>query len=191
MRWSSVRSRLTLWNGAIVAVLMIAFGLVLCLRVQAELGRSIDAGLAAAVRPLRTAPPYFPPPILGPGVFGTVAGAPGQPTRGGMFGTAVLASDGLTPLPRFFAVTGGPLPTGDPAGMAAAWDPDGCAAAAAGRERYATVTRGGTRMRVLSAPMRRRGDVVAVIQVAHSLGDQDRLAAVQASTLSPFAPCGV
>ena len=43
MKWSSVRIRLTLWNGAIVAVLMGAFGLVLCLRVQAELRNALHA----------------------------------------------------------------------------------------------------------------------------------------------------
>jgi signal transduction histidine kinase len=270
MRWSSIRIRLTLWNGAIVAVLMIAFDLVLCFRVQAELGRSIDAGLAEAVWPLRVAPPLFPPPVPGPGVFGMIVGEPGradrstfargpapvagaarraptarraqarqpkgaappppasqpphgaqsvtspalaitgmmagesgQPPHGGIFGTAALAEDGLTPLPRFFMVTGGPLPDGGPgdagadrsarlpAGNSAAWDPEGCAAAAAGSERYSTVKRAGTRMRVLSAPMRRRGKVVAVIQTAHSLGDQDRLTAVQASTLSIFVPVSV
>src|SRR5262245_6463700 len=178
MGWSSVRIRLTLWNGAIVAVLMIAFGHVLCLRVQQELSGSIDAGLAAAADPLRVAPPFFPPPISDPEgrtptggpvpapapgfVFGAVSGKrppgvpagaglapgpgtppggsvgvtfgampdePGPPPFGGIMvtGTGGLADDDLTPLPRFFALTGGPTggPVSDagPAGPPEAWDP--------------------------------------------------------------------
>ena len=234
-----MRIRLTLWNGVIVAVLMIACGLVLCLRVQDELSRSIDARLAAMADPMRVPPPFFPPPppgkgglratgpLPGPGLgFGIVSekGLPGVPAgvkftagpvtafggsppvaafgavrgsseaseQGGvLFDHTALAEDGLTPLPRFFALTEGAESIGLPDGKPWAWDPVARTAAAGGREQYTTITRAGTRMRVLTVPMRRRGKVIGVVQVAHSLTDQDRLIALQMSTLSIFVPLSV
>src|SRR5947207_1112017 len=48
--WNSVRVRLTLWNGAVLAVLLAASAVVLCYRVQADLARSIDDELARDAR---------------------------------------------------------------------------------------------------------------------------------------------
>src|SRR5438876_285360 len=53
MRWDSFRVRLTLWNMAILALVLGGFGLAFCYSIQSWMSRSIDRELAE-----RTHPPF-------------------------------------------------------------------------------------------------------------------------------------
>jgi two-component system, OmpR family, sensor kinase len=50
MRWDSFRVRLTLWNMAILALVLGGFGLAFCLAIQSSMGRSIDQDLMERVQ---------------------------------------------------------------------------------------------------------------------------------------------
>lgn len=60
MRWDSFRVRLTLWNMAILALVLGGFGLTFCYSIQSWMARSIDRELAERAH----RPPFrgFPPP---------------------------------------------------------------------------------------------------------------------------------
>jgi two-component system, OmpR family, sensor kinase len=50
VRWDSFRVRLTLWNMAILALVLGGFGLAFCLAIQSSMGRSIDQDLVERVQ---------------------------------------------------------------------------------------------------------------------------------------------
>ena len=74
MRWNSFRVRLTLWNVAVLALVLGGFGLALCYSIQSWMSRNIDRELAE--RAHRFAFRGFrPPPMFrgAPGRAGTSA----------------------------------------------------------------------------------------------------------------------
>lgn len=83
MRWNSFRVRLTLWNVAVLALVLGGFGLALCYSIQSWMSQSIDRDLADrahrfAFRGFRPHPPF--------------SGAPGPP---------ISAGDPFSPHPAF------------------------------------------------------------------------------------------
>jgi signal transduction histidine kinase len=74
IRWNSVRVRLTLWNVAVLALVLGGFGMTLCYHVQAEIQASVDRQLRSIPRfipgsssPFRGGGPGFGPEGPGPG----------------------------------------------------------------------------------------------------------------------------
>jgi signal transduction histidine kinase len=68
------------------------------------------------------------------------------------------------------------------------WDPATFHLSAGGREQYSTVTVDGERVRVFSAPMRRDGTLVGVVQVALPIAERERLVQSQVKTLLMLFP---
>src|SRR5437867_10980973 len=50
MNWNSFRVRLTLWNVAVLALVLGGFGLAFCVSIQSWMSRSIDRDLAERVQ---------------------------------------------------------------------------------------------------------------------------------------------
>ena len=71
------------------------------------------------------------------------------------------------------------------------WDPSGFIQAKQGRRQYATVVVGGETLQVLSDPVRERGIVVAVLQVAHPLTDVQLAIAGLDRALLTLIPIGL
>jgi heavy metal sensor kinase len=68
------------------------------------------------------------------------------------------------------------------------WDPHTVADAIAGNERYSTISMMGEPIRVLSAPLYDRGQIVGAIQVAHDMAEYDRLWHGEITTLLALFP---
>jgi two-component system OmpR family sensor kinase len=68
------------------------------------------------------------------------------------------------------------------------WDPDTVEVAMRGQRVFSTIRVDGERLRVLSVPMTRRGEIVGVVQVARALGEFDRLEASQFRMLVTLLP---
>ncbi len=71
------------------------------------------------------------------------------------------------------------------------WDSAGIAVAASGKERYADVTENGTRLRVLSVPMRQQDKIAGVVQIAAPLGQLTRDIAGLTRTLLLVLPAAL
>ncbi|MCA1594888.1 MAG: hypothetical protein LC772_00450 [Chloroflexi bacterium] len=64
MKWGSIRVRLSVWNAAVLALLLGAFGVVLCLTTQDRIQGALDNEMLIRARRSAAAPP--PPPWPGP-----------------------------------------------------------------------------------------------------------------------------
>ncbi|MBI3910159.1 MAG: HAMP domain-containing histidine kinase [Armatimonadetes bacterium] len=186
MTWNSFRVRLTLWNVAVLVVVLGGFGLALCYSIRNGMSAALDREMALqARRPPGGGPP---PPALGspPGPFPGVRPI-ARPEGSGPqwpFDREAERSAAFR-RPRFITLTGeavGPPMDRQP------WDPDTVAAAIAGQERYSTVTIEGERVRVLSVPWRFQGRIIGAVQVARELGEYDRLVDGQLRTLLLLLP---
>src|SRR5437660_7320012 len=148
MRWNSFRVRLTLWNVAVLALVLGGFGLALCYSIQSWMSRNIDRELAerahrVAFRGFRS-PPMF-------------RGAPGR--RGGEYAPFDAEAERRAAFwrPRLLNLHGEVLGPPDARGP---WDAQTVPQAIAGRERYSTIRAAGERVRVFSAPWSRGGQLV-------------------------------
>ena len=151
-----MRLRLTLWNVAGLALLLLALGATLRYTLQANLSNSIDGHMAQDARRMQDDFARFPPSALEGGgghrpPFGRRESASGQ--------------DGPLP-PRLLGLNGRGLPP-FPAG--GAWDPDLVSLSAQGRTVYSTIQMADGPARVLSVPLWQAGRVIGVLQIGFHL----------------------
>ncbi len=209
LRITSVRARLTLWNVAALALILLGLGAALRWSVQRNLIASVDGDLRLRIArhqefwqspppefrvygPMNTKPPaggswqpsQMRPPGPGrgpgPGKGGGPFAGPG-PWRPGSrrpqwterASEAVYDLAGRAMLPM---------------GGERAWLQSGFSRAANGSQTFATIRRNGTDVRVAYAPLKRDGAVLAVVQVAYSLGDVGLAVANFNRTLLMLAP---
>ena len=184
-RWGTVRLRMTLWNVAVLALILGAMGGVVRYKVQADLFATVDRTLAEraheaghlyALGPplaLRNAHTTVRPKLLDPMVASAEGSFIGS-TRPGA----------LPPLlPRI-------IPR-DRAGRDhwdEPWDRHSFVRSLAGRTVYSTVRDHGTPTRVLSMPIERRGKVDEVLQLAFPLDGVLREIKALTSTLLALGP---
>ena len=85
MRWDSFRVRLSLWNVAVLALVLGGFGLALCLSIEVGVERAIDRELAARARRFALGtppPPPFPPRFRRPHPMDSPPLSEGEPLPG-------------------------------------------------------------------------------------------------------------
>ena len=181
-RWGTVRLRMTLWNVAVLSLILAALGGVVRFQVQADLFATVDRTLAEraneagrfyALGPPRNTRLIVRPRVLDP----MVASAEGSLVGG--------ARPGALPplLPRI-------IPR-DRAGREhwdKPWDGRSFGRSLNGRTVYSTVRDGGTPTRILSIPIERRGRIDEVLQLAFPLDGVLREINALTSTLLTLAP---
>jgi heavy metal sensor kinase len=190
--WSSVRVRLTLWNAALLALLLVGSSTALCFQVQMALRRSVDEELAKKAQ-LPSNWPAFLEWVRESHWAPTI---PAQPPPAWPVPPAASAADNHPDWsrPRFLTPAGQPAVPFGPFVNDQAWDPRTLVRSAAGERVYSTVEvgypRSGSRvrLRVYSRPVRREGEVELVIQLAHPLGDLDEVNRKQVSSLLILLP---
>lgn len=140
---NSVRMRLTLWNVAVLALVLAGLGLVFRVTIQANVMAAVDRRLSQRARRaqrLFVSPPrVLPPPDKEVNAFGELH-------------------------PRFFDLSGKPMLTSLPP-----WNASGLTQSLAGRMVFSTVRDGADDVRVYSMPLRRDGTIQGVVQVGNSL----------------------
>jgi heavy metal sensor kinase len=161
-RWGTVRLRMTLWNVAVLALILAAMGCVVRYRVQADLFATVDRTLAErahAERPMAEQAPVFITSRTR--VRSRLLDPMTAPAEGSLAGS----KRALPPLePRI-------LPR-DRAGRNhwdKPWDEDAFVRSLAGRTVYSTIRDGRTPTRVLSMPIERRSKIDEVLQLAYPL----------------------
>ncbi|MFN3653183.1 MAG: sensor histidine kinase [Armatimonadota bacterium] len=202
MSWSSVRVRLTLWSVLVLAVVLGGFGLAMCYAIQANQSAAIDRDLqqrAAQVSSWLQRLWRNPPPE-GPGRRGGRGRRDGRgrrpdappldpnPNRVGAR-TRGFGSGGEWQYefrrPLFFDPRGNPgpiFPDDRP------WDREAFHAALASGLRFSTIELDGEAVRVVSLPVSYQGEIRGVVQVAHPMGEQQRLVESQLTTLLVLVP---
>lgn len=186
-RWGTVRLRMTLWNVAVLALILGSLGGVVRYRVQADLFAAVDQILTQrvtkVVRDLQSTEP-----TIGPSVFGDRGPAPGPPPRGDTLPPPGEPKIALVSPPVGVPSAKARARVGDRLEFPASFelrviyrepaidvgreplDRHSLARSFAGEEVYSTVPgRGGTPLRVLSVPVERRGRVERVLQLAYPL----------------------
>jgi heavy metal sensor kinase len=192
MKWYSVRVRLTLWNIAILALVLGGFGLTLCTSVAGNLQASGDRELVARARQFaewqERRDPSRPRRHHGWGRGPSPgAGATKQAGSGPSAAASNAASERFNSFrfPRLLSLDGKPLFSfleDEP------WDPDTFALSREGAERFSTVLVDREEARVFSMPFRRNGRIEGVIQVAYPIAEQKRLIEGQVQTLLTLLP---
>jgi heavy metal sensor kinase len=185
--WGTVRLRMTLWNVAVLALILGVLGAVVRYQVQADRFAAVDRTLAERAHEsgrlwaLGPAPP-------GRNRGGTDRSRLLEPMVASAEGSAIGSKPRALPplLPRI-------LPR-DRTGREhwdRPWDPYAYARSLAGRPVYSTVRVRGTPMRILSMPIERRGEVEEVLQLAYPLDGVLREIDALTSTLLALAPFGL
>ncbi|MGC4045072.1 MAG: ATP-binding protein [Armatimonas sp.] len=194
----SVRLRMTLWNVAVLALILGAMGAVVRYMVQVDLLRAVDRTLAErshAERDHASQAPIITPVTRQPDSKTThsrtptrrrslTAAAPGGPAvEGSLIGPGPVLPP-LEPrlLPRDPALEPPGIPWDKP------WDHDSYARSLDGRTVYSTVTDGRVPMRILSIPIERDGRIYRVLQLAYPLGGVQREVNALTSTLLTLVP---
>ena len=186
-RWGTVRLRMTLWNVAVLALILGAMGGVVRYKVQADRFAQVDRTLAE--RAHETGRRFSVAPSS-PGRSRRVSGQSRlldpmtAPAEGSLVGSRPRALPPLLPriLPR------------DRAGREhwdKPWDRNAYARSLAGKTVYSTVRDRGTPMRILSMPIERRGQVDEVLQLAYPLDGVLREIDELTSTLLALVPFGL
>jgi len=189
-RWGTVRLRMTLWNMAVLALILGGVGAVVRYTVQADLFATVDRTLAEraheAGRLWALGPPYSGQQtritgrsrLLDPVV---------APAEGSLVGSRPHALPPLQPrvIPRD--------PANGPAGVRweEPWDRHSYVRSLAGRTVYSTVRHQAVPMRVLSMPIERRGRADYVLQLAYPLDGVLREIDELTSTLLALVPFGL
>lgn len=195
-RWGTVRLRMTLWNVAVLALILGALGGVVRYKVQADLFATVDRTLAERAhesgRLYAIGPPYS-----------------GQNTsaadRSRMLDPMVVAAEGSfigsnpRPLPPFLPRVIPRDPASGPSGVhrEEPWDREAYHRALTGRTVYSTVLEPGSPpgrlypVRVLSIPLERRGKVEEVVQLAYPLDGVLHEIDALTSTLLALMPFGL
>jgi signal transduction histidine kinase len=143
---NSVRMRLTLWNVAVLALVLVVLGIVFSLMIQANVNTAVDRRLGQRAR---RAQRFFakPPPVTLP--------VPPNDGEANAFGEL---------RPRFFDLQAKPMLTRLPP-----WSLGSLTQALGGHEVFSTVPDGPSDVRLLSMPLRRSGQIIGVVQVGNSL----------------------
>ena len=187
--WGTVRLRLTLWNVAVLALILGVMGGVARYRVQADRFAMVDRTLAERAHEMGRRFSVAPSPpeqtgrdpgrsrLLGP----TTAAAEGT-SLGGSRKPGVLPPLEPRILPRDYA---GREHWDKP------WDRDSYVRSLAGRTVYSTVRDGGVPMRILSIPIERQGRIEEVLQLAYPLGGVLREIDALTATLLALVPFGL
>ncbi len=186
----TMRARLTLWNVFVLALMLLTLGGILRAVVTHNLMAAIDSDLAH--RALRhkefwanvpqASHEHWPPEKRPSGKLPEGPSVGAQSVRQRPRTTLVAASSiEIGTASRWRAPViervfdGNAKQSWPPYEQEAPWSLEAFAHAAQGQETYSTILEGGERVRVLSAPLRRRsGQVAGVVQVGASLADVDR-----------------
>lgn len=190
-RWGTVRLRMTLWNVAVLALILGALGAVVRYRVQADRFATVDRTLAERAHAQRSLAEHDPPVILtSPS---DVRSRLLDPMKRDVAaeGSLVGSKRALPPLPP--RVIPRDLAGGRPDGLPweEPWDPTSYVRSLAGRTVYSTVWDGGTPARVLSMPIERRGRVERVLQLVYPLGGVLQEIDALTATLLALVPFGL
>jgi heavy metal sensor kinase len=182
--WGTVRLRMTLWNVAVLALILGAMGGVVRYTVQADRFAMVDRTLAErahADRPIaeRDAPVILTSPTE---VRSKLLDPMTAPAEGSYAGSR-RALPPLQPRVLFRQPTAHP---GEPP-----WDRDAYVRSLAGRTVYSTVWDRGIPIRVLSMPIEREGKVDRVLQLAYPLDGVRREIDALTSTLLALVPFGL
>ena len=182
-RWGTVRLRMTLWNVAVLALILGVMGGVVRYTVQADLFATVDRTLAERAHEAGRRYAVGPPRqarasrsrVLDPII---------APSEGSVIGSKPGALPPLQPriIPR------------DRAGREhwdRPWDRHSFVRSLAGRTVYSTVNDHGTPTRVLSMPIERRGKIDEVIQLAFPLDGVLREINALTATLLALVPFGL
>lgn len=191
--WGSVRMRMTLWNVAVLALILGAMGGVVRYRVQADLLAMVDRTLTERAHSerdrARQAPIILPEEAEPPSQSRPGAGAPGAPAPG-VEGSVLGSSPVLPPIePRILPSDPAREPPGIP--WDKPWDQNSFARSLTGRTVFSTVPHGGVSMRILSVPIERGGKIYRVLQLAYPLNDVQRQLDALTSTLVALVPFGL
>lgn len=199
----SVRTRLMIWNICAVAVLFAILGGIVRYTIEKALQAAVDDDLRKTSTALMAQAHEF---LLrdrgqdfrdelrrGPHLFGGPQGPPPGPPPDDM--NPSTASINLLEtqrrqsyIPRIFNTTGTAM---RPYQNVGAWDPDAIKRALAGKEVHTTVSIDGDPVRVLTTPVRWRGDVLGAVQSAHPLADVRQAIASVNQTLVALIPVGL
>jgi len=176
---------MTLWNVAVLALILGALGGVVRYTVQADLFATVDRTLAERAHAERPLAEQDPPVIIKART--TVRSKLLDPMSVAAEGSLVGSKRALPPLePRVISrdpVSGvGGAPREEP------WDQQSYARSLSGRTVYSTVQDRGWPVRVLSMPIERRGEVDRVLQLAYPLDGVLREIDALTSTLLALAP---
>jgi signal transduction histidine kinase len=175
-RWGTVRLRMTLWNVAVLALILGCLGGVVRVKVQADRFATVDRTLAE--RAHSVIPQGVPPLRLGPGIL-SHRGEEGD-------GSLVGSKHALPPLPpRIIPRDPAQGPSDEP------WDRHAYVRALTGRTVFSTVRDHGTPTRVLSMPIERRGKIDRVLQLVYPLDGVLREIDALTSTLLALVPIGL
>lgn len=183
-RWGTVRLRMTLWNVAVLALILGALGGVVRHQVQADLFAAVDRTLAERAHAERPMAEQAPVILMSRArVRSRLLDPTNAPAEGSLAGSRRV----LPPLePRIIPRD----PADGPGGVRwdEPWDRSSYARSLAGRTAYSTVSDGGVPVRVLSMPIERRGRVDRVLQLAYPLGGVLREINALTSTLVALVP---
>lgn len=179
MKRGSLRTVLTVWNGATLAGLLGLFGVGLVLWNQEQAMRGLDDDLDHQARDAARLdrPPPPPPPRDDP-----EEGGDHRPA----FAEANRAFD--VRRPRVYGLDGRPMAEND---RAPSFDPEAITGALAGRSGYTTVDYDGRPVRVLTRAVVRDGRLWGVVQVAREMMDVNMMWQAQLRSLALFIPLGV
>ncbi len=202
--WNSVRVRLTLWNMAVLALVLGGFGAAFGYAVQANQSAAIDRELAGRVHRMVawTEMMWGNAPLPQPGGRGDRTWGPNRPDRrprqradarpggpgSGRSSDAEAERQGHIRRPRLLDLNGRGLGWWN---EDRPWDEGLFMGSLAGEEGFTTIVAEGERLRVLSVPVRHDDLVVAVVQSAHPLGEMDRLLESQVRTLLMLIPAAL
>jgi two-component system, OmpR family, sensor kinase len=182
-RAASVRLRLTLWNVAIVALVLFALGGVVHYTTQAAMSTALNHNLELRSRPFVEhwkrfdRDRLFVPPWYRPG-----RPRPAHPPPGPFDNPANAIARFW---PRTLDTRGQPYL---PWGMDRPWDDASVARAAQGEHVFTSVWIGSEHIRVLSFPLHKNHQVVGVMQVASSLAAMDQAGASLSATMLTLSP---
>ncbi|MFN3649410.1 MAG: sensor histidine kinase [Armatimonadota bacterium] len=174
---------MTLWNVAVLALILGAMGGVVRYRVQADRLAAVDRTLAERAHESGRLWALGPAP---PGL--RAAG------RRRLLDPTPAAADGSPGAPRALPPLPPRIVPRDRAGKEhwdQPWDRDAFARCLAGRTVYSTVWDGGVPMRILSMPIERRGRIDEVLQLAYPLGGVLREIDELTATLLALVPLGL
>lgn len=198
MRWNSVRVRLTLWHVAVLAMVLVGFGLALTYSVRTSLATAADQELAdrAHLFVSRWARGSggsgggggsFPglPPAVGSSEPGSFSAGPPPEFRTPVPPESESDRRGFYRRPRILDLDGHPLVpfSGDEP-----WDIAAFQLSVAGKEIYTSINLQGENVRVFSTPLPGPEGPEGVVQVAHPLTEQERLNSGLARTLLTLIP---
>lgn len=187
-RWGTVRLRMTLWNVAVLALILIALGGVVRYKAQSDRFAAVDRTLAERAHANQAMVELEPPVLLtSPS---DVRSRLLDPMEAVAEGSRVGSKPVLPPLqPRIisrgWAAGKGGIYTDGP------WDRQSFLRSLAGRTVYSTTRENGVPMRVLSMPIQRRGEVDRVLQLVHPLDGVRREIDDLTSTLLALLPFGL